>query len=244
MKTKSFLHAGNIILICTCTAILLTPQAFCKDSKAPGAANKTQVKNTTTKKTAPFRRINPAVSPSSFKPEMPLREAIDILRNSTIPPLNIVVMWRDVDQNADITPDTPIGIDGVSGVPLKIHLSLLLMSLSSSSLAQLGYVIKENVIIIGTKDSLPKQLITRVYDVSDIVAPPSMGGMMPGIGMMPMPYGNMMPYGLGGVPGALTPYGYPGYNSQSNPNQGYLNRQQPSYNNQNASSGFGIMTTR
>ena len=108
--------------------------------------------------------------PSSFKADMSFSEAIDILRNSTVPPLNIVVFWRDLERNADIYRDTPIGIDGVSGVPLRTHLKLLLISLSSNSPVKLGYTIYGGVIIISTQDSLPRRLRTRIYYIADLVA--------------------------------------------------------------------------
>ena len=253
METKRLLHSLTGILAVICAVAIFTCQTYGADSKITKTTEKTQVKKPEAKKnpvkTTPVKTANPASNPSSFKPDMPLREAIDILRNSTVPPLNIVVMWKDLDENADITRDTPIGMDGVSGVPLKTHLRLLLMSLSSGSTAQLGYIVDGNVIIIGTKDSLPKKMVTRVYDISDLVAPPSMAGMMPGMGMgigmgmnmSMMPYGNMMygnnmygnsPYG---ATGTMTPYGNTGY-----PNQGYINQGQTNYNNQQRPIGIGL----
>jgi hypothetical protein len=235
-------------LVFVLAIVLFSRQAFCGDPNATSAPQKTQVQKQTQKQTAPVKTQKPAKSPLSFRPEMPLREAIDILRNSTVPPLNIVVMWKDLDENADITGDTPIGINGVSGVSLKTCINLLLMSLSAGGLADLGYTIDSGVIIIATKDSLPKKMNTRVYDISDVAAPPSMGGLMGGIGMNMggigmnmggMPYGNMMPYGmmpygtnnmLSGFNQYLNP-GYPsqGYMNYGYPNQGYMN---PAYPNQ------------
>jgi hypothetical protein len=102
-------------------------------------------------------------------------EAIDILRNSTDPPLKIVVMWRDLSENAYVEPDTPIKIDGVSGIRLRTALELLLLAVSSG-VAKLEYVVKDGVIIIATRDSLPDKMVTRVYDVSDLLAPPARFG--------------------------------------------------------------------
>lgn len=169
----------------------------------------------------PHRRINKAaVSPSSFTSDMPFSEAISILRNSTVPPLNIIVLWKNLEQNADIYRDAPIGIDGVSGVPLRTHLKLLLMSLSAGSVEKLGYVIDGGVIIISTESSLPKKLRTRIYDISDLVGAPANGGFMPGIGMpfgfggMPFGFGGMMPFGFGGISGGMMPFGGTGYTGQ------------------------------
>jgi hypothetical protein len=103
---------------------------------------------------------------------MPFGEAIDILRNSTDPPLKIVVLWRDLQENAFVERDTPIYIDGISGIPLRIGLKILLRSVSSG-LAKLDYVVDNGIIIIGTKDSLPAKKVVRIYDISYLVARPA-----------------------------------------------------------------------
>ena len=79
------------------------------------------------------RRLDNLMDPSTFKRDMPFSEAIDILRNSTSPKLNIVVLWKDLEENADIYTDTPIGIDGVTGVSLNRHLKSLLDGVSGGS---------------------------------------------------------------------------------------------------------------
>jgi hypothetical protein len=130
---------------------------------------------------------------------MPFSEAIDILRHSTVPPLNIVVLWKDLQENADVYRDTPIGMDGLSAVPLKTHLKVLLMSVSGGSLEKLRYTVDEGVIIIATEGSLPPKVVTRIYDVSDLVSEPANYRFMPGFGM---------PFGFGGMSmGAMMPVG-------------------------------------
>jgi len=165
--------------------------------------------------------------PSTFTREMPFSEAIDILRNCTFPKLNISVLWKDLEENADIYPDTPIGVDGVSGVPLRRHLKSLLDGVSGASPERVGYVVEDGVIVIATLDSLPQRMVTRVYDITDLVGQPSTGfpamGMMgmgmPGMGMMGM---GMPGMGMGmgmGMPGMGMQSGYgmgmPGMGMQS-----------------------------
>jgi hypothetical protein len=243
METKKLLQFPNRTFVIISVITVFTFQAYSAELKKTKTPEKSPAAKPAAPKPAPAKTFKPAptVSPSSFRPDMPLREAIDILRNSTVPPLNIVVLWKDLEDNADITRDTPIGIDGVTGVPLKTHLSLLLTSLSSAGLAKLGFVVDGGVIIIATRDSLPKKMVTRVYNIADLVAPPSTGGMMQGIGMggmgmgvgmgmgmMPygnMMYGNTMSYGTGGTAGAYgNGYPYQGYNYQQ---QSYNNQQTP-----------------
>jgi hypothetical protein len=164
------------------------------------------------------RSLYNLMDPSAFKRDMPFSEAIDILRNSTSPKLNIVVLWKDLEENADIYPDTPIGIDGVSGVSLNRHLRSLVDGVSGGAQERLGYVVDDGVVVISTLGSLPKRMVTRVYDITDLVGQPStgfpgmgmmgmgmqggmMGGMMPGMGGM---MGGMMP-GMGGMMGGMMP---------------------------------------
>jgi hypothetical protein len=154
---------------------------------------------------------------------MPLSEAVDILRNCTFPKLNITVLWKDLEENADIYPDTPIGIDGVSGVPLSRHLKSLLAGVSGASPERVGYVVEDGVIVVATLDSLPHRMVTRVYDITDLMGQPSTGfpgmGMMgmgmPGMGMMGMGMPGMGMQGMGmqgmGMPGMGMPgMGMPG----------------------------------
>ncbi len=103
-----------------------------------------------------------------FHPEMSFAEAIDRIRHSVEPPLNVAVLWRDLYDNTDIDRLSPINMDDVSGVSVKAALKLLLASVSGSS-DQLGYVIQDGVIIIATVESLPNRFHTRVYDISDLV---------------------------------------------------------------------------
>lgn len=137
--------------------------------------------------------------PSTFTPQMPLSEAVEILRNSTLPKLNIVVLWKDLQENADIYPDTPIGIDGVSGVSLNRHLKSLVDGISGGAPEKLGYVVEDGVIIIATLPSLPHRMVTRTYDVTDLMGQPSTGFPQFGMGMMGMGMPGMMGMGMPGM---------------------------------------------
>ncbi len=190
-------------------------------AKAAAPAGKTEkpklvVKPESLKPAANVKPVQPALeSPATFTPDMSLGRAIDILRRSLNPPVPIVVLWRDLEERASVTPETPIRLDGVPGLRMRQYLDLLLRSVSAGTGIELGFVVDSGVVVVATKESLPKpKLETRVYDISDLAAPPStgmiFGPMMP---MSPMmsPYGNngMQPYGANGSAGM--PYnGYPG----------------------------------
>jgi hypothetical protein len=140
---------------------------------------------------------------------MPLSEAITILRTCTTPPLNLVVLWRDLD-NAGIYRDTPIGIDGIPGLRVGQYLDLLVLSLSAGAADKIGYSVHQGVITIATTSSLPApRHVTRVHDVRDLVAPPSTG--FGGMGFGGMGYGGMyggQMMGLGGSYGGGLGTGY------------------------------------
>jgi Flp pilus assembly secretin CpaC len=106
---------------------------------------------------------------SALTPETPFNEAIEIIKNSVTPPLKIVVYWKDLSENAYIEPDTPIGMHGFPGMPLGEALSALLKSISGG-VANIDYSVKEGIIYIATKESLPaSKLVTHVYMISEII---------------------------------------------------------------------------
>ena len=193
--TKCF---GGIVVILF-GIFLLLGETYGANSKGPYTRNNSENKSRQTSKKAYKKVSRITAGPSSFTPDMSFDEAINILRNSTVPKLNIAVLWKDLEENADIYRDTPIGINGVSKVPLRTHLKLLLMSISAGGTEKLGYVVDDGVIIIATQGSLPKKMKTRVYDITDLVSAPANFRLMPGLGMPfgygQMPYGGMMPYG-------------------------------------------------
>lgn len=133
-----------------------------------------------------YEQLSRNVDLSGLSRDMAFIEAIEELKHSVEPPLKIVELWGDLEENAEVHPETAIKIDGISGIRLRMGLELLLKSVSGN-FAELGYVVKEGVIIIATKESLPSELETRVYDISDLLGRPAMyyqrSGMMMGGGM-------------------------------------------------------------
>jgi hypothetical protein len=164
--------------------------------------------------TAPVLKPVPAPrrTPAAFTRSMPFGEAIDILRNSTTPPINIVVLWRDLE-NAGIYRDTPIGIDGVPGLKVGQCLDVLTASLSAGASVKIGYVVRNGAVVVATVDGLPApQKMARVYDISDLVAEPAR------YGFSPFGFGGMGSGGYGG--GMMGPMG--GYGgSMIGPGGGY-----------------------
>jgi hypothetical protein len=119
-----------------------------------------------------YKQLAKNVDLSTVTFDTPFGKAIEVLRNSTDPPLNIVVLWRDLSENALVERDTPIYMEGIMGIPFRTALELLLRAVSSQP-NELGYVVDGGVITIATRASLPIKMVTRVYDVTDLVAPPA-----------------------------------------------------------------------
>ncbi|MBN1803686.1 MAG: hypothetical protein JW837_00405 [Sedimentisphaerales bacterium] len=199
MKKERISRSFSVIVLTLLTVLLLLPETYATNSNR-FTQKKSINQNQQTPK-ALYRQINKKTpGPSSFKRDMPFGEAIDILRNSTIPPLNIAVLWNDLDENAGINRETPIGMDGLSEIPLRTHLKVLLMSVSAGGLEKIGYVVNDGVIIIATQSALPRKRLTRIYDVSDLVSE-SANYRIPGFGIPfgfdRMPYAGMMQGGAG-----------------------------------------------
>jgi len=208
MKKEKLTQSFGIIIVILSSAFLFLTETYGANSKGPYARINSEKQIRQIPKTAYKQVKRTTANPSSFKPDMPFSEAIDILRNAIVPKLNIVVLWKDLEENADIYRETPIGMDGLSRVPLRTHLKILLMSVSAGGAGELGYVVDEGVIIIATRGSLPKKMVTRIYDITDLVSEPANYRLMPGFGM-PFGFGGMMPFGGAGFAGQ-------GFNSSQN----------------------------
>jgi general secretion pathway protein D len=142
---------------------------------------------------AVYRQLEKVVDLSTFSPEMPFSEAIDELKHSVDPPLTVVVLWRDLLDNADIDKNSPINMDAVPAIQLGKGLELLLESVAGG-LVDLDYVVSKGVITVATAESLPEEMVTVVYDVSELLSAAAafsfdvtaggMGGMGGGMGGM------------------------------------------------------------
>jgi hypothetical protein len=127
------------------------------------------------KNKAVYKQLQQTVDLSSLTVQTTFSEAIELLRNSIEPPLKVIVMWRDLSDNANIDQETTIQMDGVSGIELNAGLGILLRAVSSDY-AKLGYIDKDGIIIIATTESLPVKMRTRVYDISYLLAAPARYG--------------------------------------------------------------------
>ena len=178
---KVWISTAIVLLVCMCgfcnTDILAAERNNHREKsvKVSPKNARSRVARTGAGDRTVYKQSRKTVDLSTLTLDTPFSEAIELLRNSTQPPLRIVVLWRDLSENANVERDTPIRIDGVSGIRLRTGLEILLMAVSSG-FAELGYVVKDGIIIIATKDSLPAKMVTRVYDISDLLARPARFG--------------------------------------------------------------------
>ena len=174
--TKRRILIAIILIVCLFTLwtddALVTEGGYRKRLAKVARSNKTSVTPGRSNDAIVYRQLAKTVDLSALKFYTPFSQAIEILRNSTSLPLNIAVLWRDLSENALVERDTQIYMEGLSGISLRAGLELLLRAVSSGP-AELGYVVEGGVIIIATKNSLPVKMVTRVYDISDLVAEPA-----------------------------------------------------------------------
>ena len=85
---------------------------------------------------------------SAVTAQTPLKEAIEILKNSVVPVLPIVVQWNALE-SVRILPNDPAGIDGLPAMRVGTALDLLVKGFD-----KLGYRIQGGVIFVAPGHSL------------------------------------------------------------------------------------------
>jgi len=117
-------------------------------------------------------RLAQVVDLSSLTKDTPFSEALEILRNSVEPPLELVVFWADLWENAYISPDTPINMQFFGAMQLRRALELLLKH-SSIRLSEVGFVVEDGFIAIATKEFLRRKLLLNVTGIADLLGAPA-----------------------------------------------------------------------
>ena len=120
---------------------------------------------------AVYKSLEQIVNLSELTEDTPLDEAIEIISNSVEPPLPIFVDWNNLSENAFIDKRDPIGVTGrgLTAIQLKTGLDRVLRSVGDE-LTEVGFVVSEGIITVATEESLPINMITKVYDVREIVS--------------------------------------------------------------------------
>lgn len=154
---------------------------------------------------------------SVFDSDMRFEDALEIVRMSVDPPLPIAVMWSEIENNAFIDKDTPIGFSGSGQMTPGGALRLLISSMDEIGTG-LQYVIGDGIITIASTEMKLGRKYLGVYDVSPLIA----------MERMPMyggGYGNS--FGRQGGNGYGSSYGN-NYSSSFGNNNRNINRRSPS----------------
>lgn len=121
-------------------------------------------------------RLQAKVDLSSLTPETTLSEAIDIIRRSVEPQLPIVVIWNDLNANAMIGQDSPIGVKGIRQIRVLDMLRTIAQSLSAISTSRVVVVPQQEVITISSEAMANSRYQGMVYPVTDIISTPAAYG--------------------------------------------------------------------
>ena len=100
--------------------------------------------------------------------QMPLGDVIEFFRDRS--GMNIVVNWRALD-DVGVTRQDPVTLK-VNRVALLRALDMVLESFNAgrTTLDRLYWMLDEGVLTIATGEVFDREMITRVYDVSDLLA--------------------------------------------------------------------------
>lgn len=148
---------------------------------------------------------DPSVADRLSKPvdleltESTLADGIELLRE--VSGLNIFVNWRTLEREdgfgGGVFPDSPISMN-LRQVPIKTALSLVLDAAGDG----LGYAIRDNVVVISTRDNLVGELQMRFYDCSELIQSADARAVIPELGQgydYPGTYGSGGGRGYGGA---------------------------------------------
>ena len=94
---------------------------------------------------------------------VPLRDVIESLQAQA--QVNIAVQWRTLEA-VGVTPDMPVDVD-LRNVPVRQLLRIALDKTGAGDL--LTFYVEENVVVVTTKEAADAQMITKVYDVTDLL---------------------------------------------------------------------------
>ena len=130
-----------------------------------------------------YEALDQPVDELNFQ-ETPLRDVINQLKDKYDIP---ILADKKAFEDAGLDLDTTVVTQNVSGISLRSALRLLLGDID------LTYLIKDEVMLITTKDKAAENLVIKVYPVGDLVMPLSAGG-----GVNPFQTGGGMG-GAGGV---------------------------------------------
>lgn len=98
-------------------------------------------------------------------PDVPFGQVIEFLREQQ--GINFDVRWKALDL-VEIDRETPVTLEKLSDVQFSAILEAVLESISEEA-GQLGYVVDKGKVLISTKEDLNRKVVTRKYEVKDLL---------------------------------------------------------------------------
>lgn len=109
---------------------------------------------------------------SRIGPETTFQEALSIIAEATQPRLPMLILWNDLQRNALVERDMPIGIEGFGRMRLDKALELILKAAAPPS-TPLVAVAEGGVLTIATRYTMIEKPRVGVYMMADLLAAPS-----------------------------------------------------------------------
>lgn len=116
--------------------------------------------------------LDTPVDCSSLRSDTPFSDALDMLCSAVVPRLPLVVMWGDLQTNALVEKDTPIGVEGFGRMRLGQALDIILRSVAVGQVKPV-LAAEGGVLTLGTRVGLQEKNKTRVYSIEDLLMAPS-----------------------------------------------------------------------
>ena len=117
--------------------------------------------------------LNTTVDLSMINADTPLNEALEIMSNSVQPNLPLLVLWGDLENNALIDKEQPVGVSGFGRMKLGQAFKIVLRSVAAPTRGDLVMVAEGQVLTLGTRTGLQYKPVNRVYSITDLALPPS-----------------------------------------------------------------------
>lgn len=109
---------------------------------------------------------------SMINDETPLEEALNAISDSVRPRLPFVILWNDLEANAFVDKNTPIGVSEFGNVQVKQALKVILHSISVNAPTKVILAIEGGVVTVGTQRGLIQKMAVHSYSVDDLVTAP------------------------------------------------------------------------
>ena len=106
---------------------------------------------------------------SRLVPETTFEEAMTILAEASEPRLPLLILWNDLERNAFVERDMPIGIEGIGRMRLDKALALILRAVSPPA-TPLVAVDEGGVLTIATGYGVVQKPRTGVYSAADLLS--------------------------------------------------------------------------